>query len=206
MKQLLLRLPLVLGLVALGMTLAPSPALAAGPSASSLRLVADSTSSSGAAAEENEEHEENERGGLVVAPDDWGYSPYGYGYGYGYGDGWYSPLWSPWWYGPPYQRPAFVRPRVAGEAMLVLHVRPHKAEVKVDGVDVGQARDFGLSGTPLWLTPGDHEVDLSYPGYRTLKREVDAKAGLDEHLHYRLEHGQGLDPRSDVPQGSASAS
>ena len=89
--------------------------------------------------------------------------------------------------------------------MVVLHVRPHKAEVKVDGVDVGQARDFDWAGSPLWLAPGDHEVDLSYPGYRTLKREVDAKVGLDEHLHYRLEHGQGLDPRSDVAQGSGTA-
>lgn len=200
MKQLLLRLPLVLGLVALGLTLAPSPALAAGPPAPSLRLVADGASSSGPAAEENEEHEENERGGVVVAPDAWGYGPYGYDYG------WYSPFWSPWWYGPPYRRPVFVRPRVAGEAMLVLHVHPHKAEVKVDGTDVGQARDFDLAESPLWLTPGDHEVDLSYPGYRTLKREIDAKAGLDEHLHYRLEHGHGLDPRSDVPQGSGTAS
>jgi hypothetical protein len=183
-------------------TLAPPPALAAGPPAPSLRPVADSASSNGAAAEENEEHEENERGGVVEAPDAWGYGPYGYGYGYG----WDSPFCSPWWYGPPYRRPAFVRPRVAGEAKLVLHVHPHKAEVKVDGVDVGQARDFDLAGSPLWLTPGDHEVDLSYPGYRTLKREVDAKAGLDEHLHYRLEHGQGLDPRSDAPQGSGTAS
>ena len=199
MQQLLLRLTLVLGLVALGATLAPPPALAAGSPASSLRLVAVSASSSGSAAEENGEQEENEGRTVVVAPGPWDYGPYGYGYG------WVDPLWSSsWWYGPPYQRPAVVQPPVAGATMVVLHVRPHKAEVKVDGVAVGQARDFDYAGSPLWLTPGGHEVDLSYPGYRTLKREVDAKAGLDQHLHYRLEHGQGLDPRSDVAQGAAT--
>lgn len=199
MKQLLLRLSLVLGLVALAATLAPPPALAAGSSAPSLHLVSESSSSGGsAAAEENEEPEENEGGGVVVAP--YGlYGPYGYGYG------WYDPLWSPWWYGPSYESPVVVRPQVAGAGMVVLHVRPRKAEVKVDGVDMGQARDFDFAGSPLWLTPGDHEVDLSYPGYRTLKREVDAKVGLDEHMHYRLERGQGLDPRSDVAQASATA-
>jgi len=186
MKHLILRLSLVLGLVALGATLAPPPALATGSPAPPSHLVAASTSSSSAATGENEEHEEHEGGGVLVAPGAWGYGPYGYGYG------------------PPYQRPAVVRPPMTAAAMVVLHVRPHKAEVKVDGVDVGQARDFDFAGSPLWLTPGDHEVDLSYPGYRTLKREVDAKAGLDEHLHYRLEHGQGLDPRSDAAQGTGT--
>jgi len=139
-----------------------------------------------------------------VAPGAWGYGPYGLYSPYGYGYGWYDPLWSPWWSGPPYQRPMVVRPQVAGAGMVVLHIRPRKAEVKVDGVEVGQARDFDFAGSPLWLTPGDHEVDLSYPGYRTLRREIDAKAGLDQHLHYRLERGQGVDPRSDVAQAAGT--
>lgn len=199
MKRLLLRLSLVLGLVALGATLAPPPALAAGPPASSLHLVAASTSSSTPVADEGGEGEENEGGGLVIVPGTWGFGPYGFGYG------WYDPFYSPWWYGPPYQRPAVVRPPVAGAAMVVLHVHPRKADIKVDGTDVGEARDFDWAGSPLWLAPGDHEVDISYPGYRTLKREIDAKAGLDEHLHYRLEHGQGLDPRSDTPRSSVTS-
>jgi len=33
---------------------------------------------------------------------------------------------------------------------------------------------------------------------------LNAKAGLDEHQHHRLEHGQGLDPRSDAPQGAGT--
>lgn len=198
MQHTWIRFPLLLALLALAATLGPPAARAAdlpSPVAPSLNAV---TTSARPISERNEssEEEEGEHGGaVVVVPGWWGYGPGWWG---GYGPGW----WDPWWYGPRYGRDGtvVVRPPERGAAMVVLHVRPSKAEVRVDGVTVGEARDFDWASHPLWLKPGDHTVSLSAPGYETLREKVDTQKGLTFHLRYHLHRGEGVDPRSDAPE------
>jgi len=81
-----------------------------------------------------------------------------------------------------------------------LHVSPRKASVKVDGYDVGQARDFNSSYTPLFLTPGDHTLELAYPEHQVLRLKVHGAAGQALDLRYDLADGEGVDPRSETAE------
>lgn len=145
--------------------------------------------------ESGEGGEEHEGGGVVVVP---GWYPGWYGPGW---YGWWGPSW--WdtpWYAPWHPRHLAVRPSKDASA-VELHVHPWKAEVKVDGTPAGQARDFDSRATPLWVKPGEHVLELSYPGYETLRTRIDAGSALTLDLRFHLEKGQGLDPRS-VPEAS----
>ena len=119
----------------------------------------------------------------------------------------YDPFfWDPFWYprygwgvyasyGPaPYYGYAPIPPRNA--APVELHVKPRKATVIVDGSDVGQARDFSSEAYPMWLTAGTHQLELSYRGYQTLRVKFDVNRGRAYRVHYELNEGEGVDPRS----------
>ena len=124
----------------------------------------------------------------------------------------YDPLFSdPFWYprfgwgvyysyGPaPYYGYAQIPPPNA--APVELHVSPRKATVIVDGTNVGQARDFSSRAYPMWLKAGTHQMELSYKGYQTLRVKFDVKRGRAYRVHYELNKGEGLDPRSSrAPQ------
>ncbi len=121
-------------------------------------------------------------------------------------------FWDPFWYpgfgwglydsyGPPYGPPPYggyaqVPPRNA--APVELHVSPRKATVIVDGTDVGQARDFNSRAYPLWLKAGTHTLELSRPGYQTLRVKFEVKRGRAYRVHYDLREGKGVDPRSST--------
>jgi hypothetical protein len=134
---------------------------------------------------------------LVAVPfdldDAWFYGPpLGAGYGWW---GWPYADWGP--YGPPYAGAyGYVRVIPSDAAGLELHVHPWKAEVRVDGASVGQARDHNGSYDALWLKPGRHVLTLSAPGFQTLKVALNAGGGGYLSLHERLQEGKGLDPRS----------
>jgi len=99
------------------------------------------------------------------------------------------------WYGPPlYGGYAPIQPRNA--APVELHVRPRRSEVIIDGSNVGQARDFNSRAYPLWLKAGTHTLELSRPGYETLRLTFEVKRGRAYRVHYELREGEGLDPRS----------
>lgn len=121
----------------------------------------------------------------------------------------WDPFWHPGWgvyyaYGPsPYDRHARPAPRHA--APVELHVSPRKAKVSVDGDEVGQARDFDSRAYPLWLKPGTHELELSRPGYQTLRVKIDVKKGRAYRVRYDLREGEGLDPRSIVKSTGTAA-
>ncbi len=110
------------------------------------------------------------------------------------------------WSGPgPWWGPATYVTRSGGEephgappdvARVSLHVRPRKSALLVDGTDLGEARDYRAGYHPLWLSPGEHELELSHPGYQTLRVRLDAQKGQAQDLHYRLSSGEGIDPRS----------
>jgi hypothetical protein len=103
-------------------------------------------------------------------------------------------------FGPtPYYGYARVPPRNA--APVEMHVRPRKAAVIVDGTNLGQARDFNSRAYPLWLRAGTHELELSRPGYLTLRVKFAVKRGKAYRVHYELREGEGVDPRSSkAPQ------
>ncbi|OLD66127.1 MAG: hypothetical protein AUI47_00595 [Acidobacteria bacterium 13_1_40CM_2_68_5] len=124
----------------------------------------------------------------------------------------YDPFfWDPFWYprfgwgvyssyGPAsYYGYAQIPPRDA--APVELHVKPRKATVIVDGTVVGQARDFSSQAYPMWLKAGTHQLELSCRGYQTLRVKFEAKRGRAYRVHYELNKGQGIDPRSSrAPQ------
>ncbi len=124
----------------------------------------------------------------------------------------YDPFfWDPFWYprlgwgvyssyGPaPYYGYAQLPPRNAAPAEL--HVKPRKSTVIVDGTVVGQARDFSSQAYPMWLKAGTHQLELSYKGYQTLRVKFEVKRGRAYRVHYELNKGQGIDPRSSkAPQ------
>src|SRR5437899_2816266 len=109
----------------------------------------------------------------------------------------WDPFWYPYpgfgWgisytYGPPlYGGYARLPPRNA--APVELHVSPRKADVIVDGTNVGQARDFNSRAYPTWLKAGTHELELSYKGYQTLRVKFEGRRGRAYRVHYALNEG-----------------
>ena len=152
----------------------------------------------------------------------YGHAGYGYGYSH-YSSPYYypyfayaSPPWG-WWYGgSPYRGfPYKIDPDAPGA--VETHISPKKAVIHVDGEYVGQARDYNGRWNLLWLDSGDHVIEFSKDGYKTLRRHVDVQAGMHTRIAERMEKGDGLDPRSteraaappprssspaDPPQGS----
>jgi hypothetical protein len=66
---------------------------------------------------------------------------------------------------------------------LRLVVRPADASVYVDGQFRGNGLDSGL----VRLAPGHHRVELVRPGYRTVERDVDIRAGQEATLDLDLD-------------------
>jgi hypothetical protein len=119
---------------------------------------------------------------VVFEPAFWyPYPGFGWGISYAYGP-------------PPYGGYAQLPPRNA--APVELHVSPRKADVIIDGTNVGQARDFNSRAYPLWLKAGTHTLELSRPGYQTLRVKFEVKRGKAYRVHYELREGEGIDPRS----------
>ena len=102
------------------------------------------------------------------------------------------------WYGPPYPPPPYDYGWAVPEswAAAEMHVHPRKATVLVDGHPAGRARDFNSAYSPLWLKAGEHLLELRYPDYMVLRIRVRARSRAYYDLHYRLEEGSGIDPRS----------
>jgi hypothetical protein len=132
-----------------------------------------------------------------------------------------SAFWDPFWPGPSpwgwYGYGSLVYVPVSGGTMQVapldvarlgLHVSPRKADIVIDGNDVGEARDYDADFRPLWLSPGDHVLELRYLGYQTLRIRLDVNKGQVSDLHYKLRAGSGLDERSsqaEIPSALTGA-
>ena len=110
---------------------------------------------------------------------------------------WYGPAWGWWGPGPSwpsaYVTMEYVPPNMA---RLSLHVRPRKADLVIDGTDIGEARDYTPDYRPIWLSPGAHQVEIRYSGYQTLRLGMSVLKGQVYDLHYRLDPGEGIDSRS----------
>ena len=107
----------------------------------------------------------------------------------------------PWCWPPP--------PYVAGLgppplAVVETAVRPKRAEVRVDGEYVGEARDYNGRWDRLWLAPGAHVIEFALAGYQTLSRTMDLAPGAYLLLSDELQAGTGSDPRSSERAPPAS--
>ncbi len=127
-------------------------------------------------------------------------------WGWGYANG--------WWWGWPYLYPYYPPPRsypyygpaateeVQGApAVVEIDAAPSSAAVELDGEEVGLARDYNGAWDRLEISPGAHVISLSAPGYKTLEVQLEASPASYHRFVYRLEKGEGLDPRSNARKG-----
>ncbi len=144
-------------------------------------------------------------GGYSYYPGGW-YGGYG-GYGWPYGYGWYGGYGWPYglgWYGGygPYAGTRYrmvtvaVSPNQNAPAVLETDIHPKKAHLILDGDDLGKVKYFNGNWDRLPLSPGQHKLVFAAEGYRTLRVEMEAEPGRFYRLDYRMEKGEGEDPRS----------
>ncbi len=159
--------------------------------------------------------------GLVVPPALAGHGHYRVGLHYGHHRPYYSShySWGVHYAGRPYAgfgvwvpmsayvvAPAGYRTYRPSSAAVETDVRPKRAQVRVDGQLVGQARDFNGPWDLLLLRPGVHMLELSAPGHMSLEIALDAERGGYYHIRESLLKGSGKDPRSseNVPTVAGS--
>jgi hypothetical protein len=119
-----------------------------------------------------------------------------YGPHFWFGLGFYAPF-----YAGPYAYPYYAYPyygfpardleaaRSRGLGALELHVKPGKAEVRVDGSLAGEAGDFDGSPSLLWLRKGSHRIKVSLPGYETFDEEYSVAPGEVFEVHLKMKKG-----------------
>lgn len=128
------------------------------------------------------------------------YRPYYGGY-YGYGLGYWGWPWGYYGYYRPYYGP-YVYRYVGDENLpgaVETDVKPKKATLRVDGKAVGQARDYNGNWDLLFLQAGEHLVTFEAIGYMTLRLAMEVEPGSYQRIQYRLQKGDGIDPRSVEP-------
>ena len=130
----------------------------------------------------------------------YGYPYYGYGYGWPYWGwgvsvGWGYPYYPYGGYYPYAGGPVYGGEYV-GNAWIETDVTPKRASVRLDGEDVGFAKDWNGVWDRLPIEPGEHVVEFALEGYQTLQFRLDARSGGVYRLSRELQKGQGTDPRS----------
>ena len=113
---------------------------------------------------------------------------------------WYGPWGSPYGYGGyPYPYPGQYPSRYySDEADLRIQTTPRETEVFVDGARAGIVDDFDGIFQRLHLRPGDHEITLYLPGYRSWSERRYFGPHSDQrilHTMVPLAAGQMDDPR-----------
>jgi len=77
----------------------------------------------------------------------------------------------------------------ADRAELRLDIRPKNAAVFVDGMYVGHGSDFGGRYHSLFVTPQQHELKVTFGGYKTYKMEIDPPPNQKTQMTITLEAG-----------------
>jgi len=111
---------------------------------------------------------------------------------------WYGPWGYPYWYPYPYPGRYPYYYYYSDVADLRLEVKPRETEVYVDGARAGIVDDFDGIFQRLHLRPGDHEITLYLPGYRSWSERRYFGPHSDQrilHTMLPLAPGQPDDPR-----------
>lgn len=138
------------------------------------------------------------------------YPYYGYrGYYYGY-PGWYwgfgayyGPYYyNPWFYGAYWSYPYYYYPYdyVAGGSSLKVNVEPKTAEVYVDGYLAGIVDQFDGMFQSLSVEPGEHEITVYQPGYRSIVQRLYMSPGATLRIKGVLEKLAPGEPEEPRPQ------
>jgi hypothetical protein len=122
----------------------------------------------------------------------WGWPYYGY---YGYGGYW--PYGYYGYYGYPYGY-GYAGSYAPGPATVETDVSPRSATVRLDGEDVGQAKDYDGRWDRLGVEPGRHTLEFESPGHQTLRVELATRPGRFYRIAYELREGEGIDTRSET--------
>jgi hypothetical protein len=136
------------------------------------------------------------------APRYWWYDPYwSWSIRWGWWGGWWGWPYDLWWYpgvyGPAPSVYRYAEPASPDQpARVETAIQPRRATVRVNGEEVGEARDFSGTWDALFLTPGDQTLEFTAPGYKILRIALRVEPGAGYRLEYRLERGDGIDPRS----------
>lgn len=120
----------------------------------------------------------------------------------------WSPYWRPYgwgWYPYPWYPPPPYYAAYAAASSVRLIVTPREAEVYVDGYLVGMVDDFDGFSQRLYLEPGEHEIQIYLPGYRTISHKTLFRPRQTYTLRYTLEKlGEG-EPQEPRPTPSPQA-
>lgn len=98
-----------------------------------------------------------------------------------------------------YPPPGYYQGRNA--ASVRTQVTPHDTQVFVDGYSAGIVDDFDGVFQRLQLVPGQHEITLYLPGYRTYREHVYLNPGTSHNIrHTMVQHAAGeADEAAPVP-------
>lgn len=114
--------------------------------------------------------------------------------------------WAPYYgypvYGYPYGYPAYYRPSYSS---VRLEMKPKNAQVYVDGYFVGDVDHFDGIFQRLDLPPGEHEIAVYLPGYRTYRQKNLFRPGEGYHYKGVLEPLPAGSPDEAVPKPSPNA-
>jgi len=112
-------------------------------------------------------------------------------------DPWYGyPYWGypPYYYGGPYGQFGSLR----------IQVEPRQTEVFLDGYYAGTVDDFDGIFQRLHAEPGEHELELYLPGYRSVRQRIYVQPGATFRVRYTmipLQPGDTPDARPAAPAG-----
>lgn len=117
------------------------------------------------------------------------YDPWFYGYRY---------PWYPGFYG--YQRGYY---DLSGS--LRLQVSPRETEVFIDGYYAGTVDDFDGVFQRLHVEPGEHELELFLPGYRSVRQRIYLQPGRTTRIRLDMQELGPGDPAPVRPAAAAGA-
>ena len=145
------------------------------------------------------------RGGAVVRP-----APrvivHGYIGGY-WGPYWGDPLWGgPYWWGYPYYG-YWGATYYDNSAEVRIQVKPKDAQVYVDGYYAGIVDDYDGFFQRLHVRPGNHELSIYLPGYRTVTERVHLGTRQDLDIKFNmvpLGPGESSGPPPQPPEPPAA--
>jgi hypothetical protein len=109
-------------------------------------------------------------------------------------------------YPPPgYPPPVYPPPGFYGVASLRLQVTPREAQVFVDGYEAGIVNNFNGVFHRLRVAPGQQELVIYLPGYRTYRENLYLNPGSSRNIRFTmipLAPGESVEP-PPVPSGPA---